>query len=71
MVGNVGEVREVVGRLGVLLGAGFQRRGELDLLVDDLLLEQRGQDDGADPGVGEADRCVGVAGERAGRGDDR
>ena len=62
---------EVVERLGEVLGAGFQHRRELDLLVDDLLLEQRGQHDGADAGVGEAGCCVGVAGERPGRGDDR
>ena len=62
---------EVVERLGEVLGACFQHRRQLDLLVDDLLLEQRGQHEGAGAGVGEAGRRVGVAGERPGRGDDR
>ena len=39
------EVREVVERLGELVGAGLQRPVDAQLLVDDLLLEQRRQDD--------------------------
>ena len=51
--------------------AGFEGAVELELLVEDLLLEQRRQHDGGRAGVGEAPDRVEVAGERAGRGDDR
>ena len=53
--------REVVERLGEDLGALLERAGELDLLGQDLLLEQRRQDDRPDA------RPV----EPAGRGRDR
>ena len=40
-------------------------------IVDDLLLEQRGQDDGGRTGLGELEQRVDVAGERRRRRDDR
>ena len=44
------DLREVVERLGEAFRAGLQGVRELDLLVLDLLLEERGHDDGASPG---------------------
>jgi hypothetical protein len=63
--------REVVERLGEVLGAGLEDRGQLDLLVDDLLFEQGGHDDGARAGVSEARGRVRVAGHWTGGGNDR
>ena len=50
-VGEVGDRGEVVECLGEVLRAGLEGPAELDLLVEDLLLEQRRQHDGADTGV--------------------
>ena len=61
---------EVVERLGEAFRAGLQRGRQLDLLVLDLLLEERGQDDGAGTGRLQLGRTLRVAGERGGRGDD-
>ena len=48
---ELGDGREVAERLGELLGALVEGAVELDLVVEDLLLEQRGQHDRADAGA--------------------
>ena len=62
---------EVLESFGELAGADFERAIELDLVVDDLLLEQRRQNDGADAGLLEETGDLGFACRRRGRGDDR
>ena len=63
--------REVVERLGEVLGALLERAVELDLLGQDLLLEQRRQDDRADAGALEPPGHGRLRVVRRGRGDDR
>ena len=70
-VGELGDRGEVVEGLGEVLRAGLEGPVELDLLVEDLLLEQRRQHDRADAGVLELAGRRNVTGERRGRGDDR
>ena len=62
---------EVGHRLGerILVRLGHQKVP--DLLAAELLLEQGGENDGADPGVGERSHPVDAAGHRRGRGDQR
>ena len=63
--------REVVERLGEDLGALLERAVELDLLGEDLLLEQRRQDDRADAGAFEPPGHRRIRVVRRRRGDDR
>ena len=67
---ELGDVGEVVERLGELLRALVEGAGQLDLVVEDLLLEQRGQDDGPDARVLELLHERRVAGQRRGGRDD-
>ncbi len=65
------DVREVVERLGEAVRAGLERPVDLDLLEDDLLLEERWQDDRRRPRLLEQAGGCGLAGQRRRRGDDR
>jgi hypothetical protein len=62
---------EVVERLGELLGALIEGEVELELLAQDLLLEQRRQDDRSDAGPFETAGHPGIAVVRRRGGDDR
>ena len=65
------DLGEVVERLSEALGPLLERRGKLDLLVLDLLLEEGGHDDGACACLLELGDRLGIAGQRVGRDDDR
>ena len=63
--------REVLEGFRELAGAGFERLVQPDLVVEDLLLEQRREHDGPHARLVEATGGGGIAGQRRGRSHDR